>query len=49
MRALNSNVAALNKRKMRRVKLINIKSLFAVDKGATIYRIRVPLIEANAL
>ena len=49
MRALNSNVAALNKRKIRRVKLINIKSLFAVDKGATIYRIRVPLIEANAL
>ena len=49
MRTLNSNVAALNKRKMRRVKLINIKSLFAVDKGATIYRIRVPLIEANAL
>ena len=49
MRALNSNVAALNKRKIRRVKLINIKSLFAVDKGATIYRIRAPLIEANAL
>ena len=49
MRALDSNVVALSKRKIRRVKLIYIKSLFAVDKGATIYRIRVPLIEANAL
>jgi hypothetical protein len=49
MRAPNSDVETLRKRQGKRVKLVCIKSLSTVDKGVAIYRIRVPLIEANVL
>ena len=49
MRAPNSDVERRRKRQGKRVKLVCIKSLSTVDKGVAIYRIRVPLIEANVL
>jgi len=49
MRALNGDLTPQKKREGRVVKIMLNNSLTAVDKGAPIYRIRVPLIEANAL
>ena len=49
MRAPNSNVRNRNKRQEMYVKRIRNNSLQSVDKGARIYRIRVPLLVANAL
>ena len=49
MRAPNSDVERPRKRQGKRVKLFYNKSLSTVDKGVAIYRIRVPLIEANVL
>ena len=49
MRALNGDLIPQKKREVGVVKIMFNNSLPAVDKGAPIYRIRVPLIEANAL
>lgn len=49
MRALDGNLIPQKKREGRVVKIMLNNSLPAVDKGAPIYRIRVPLFEANAL
>jgi len=49
MRAPNSNVERRIKRQEKRVKIKCSISLSVVDKGVAIYRIRVPLIEANVL
>ena len=49
MRALSRNVERRIKRQEKRVKIKCNISLSSVDKGVAIYRIRVPLIEANVL